>query len=134
MPFLHVIDLSRRLGVAGLTGRVDADIFCDSMHAMYTDPDWEPGMQALWDLRYIDPLVITPDDIPQIMQVVDSFRETLGNGNAAFVAPHEPVHSVARLLVLRTHVPERQRRVFRQISDALAWLDVSLPDAYEPSA
>lgn len=134
MPFLHVIDASRQLGVAGLTGRVDADIFCDAMHAMYTDPDWKPGMQALWDLRYIDQLVITPTDIPQIMKVVDSFRDVLGNGNAAFVAPHEPVHSIANLLVLRTHVPERPRRVFRQISDALDWLNVSLPDDYEPSS
>lgn len=134
MPFLHVIDPSRQLGVAGLTGRVNADIFCDAMHAMYTDPAWKPGMQALWDLRYIDRLVITPDDIPQITQVVDSFRDVLGTGNAAFVAPHEPVHSIANLIVLRTHVPERQRRVFRQISDALEWLDVSLPDDYEPSS
>lgn len=134
MPFLHVIDSSRELGVAGLTGRVDADIFCDAMQAIYTDPDWQPGMQALWDLRYIDQLVITPEDIPQITQVVDSFRDVLGNGNAAFVAPHEPVHSIANLLVLRTHVPERQRRVFRQISDALEWLNVSLPNNYEPSS
>lgn len=134
MPFLHVIDPSRRLGVAGLTGRVDADIFCSAMHAMYTDSAWAPGMRALWDLRYIDPLVITPKDVPPIIEVVDSYRDVLGDGNAAFVAPHEPVHSIANLLVLRTHVPERQRRVFRQISDALTWLDVSLPDDYEPSA
>jgi hypothetical protein len=131
MPVLHVIDASRQLGVAGLTGRVDAGIFCDAMRAMYTDPDWEPGMRALWDLRYIDPLVVTPEDVPKMTQVVDSLRAVLGNGNAAFVAPHEPVHSIANLLVLRTHVPERQRRVFRQISDALTWLDVSLPDDYE---
>lgn len=134
MPFLHVIDASRHLGVAGLTGRVDANVFCDAMRAIYTDPAWEAGMQALWDLRFIDQLVISPEDIPQITGVVDSYRDVLGNGNAAFVAPHEPVHSIARLLVLRTHVPERPRRVFRQISDALEWLNVSLPDAYEPSS
>jgi len=134
MPFLHVIDASSQLGVAGLTGRVNADIFCDAVHAMYTDPDWKPGMQALWDLRFIDRLVITPDDMPQMTRVINSFRDVLGDGNAAFVAPHEPVHSIASLLVLRTHVPERQRRVFRQISDALEWLDVSVPDDYEPSS
>ena len=134
MPFLHVIDASRQLGVAGLTGRVNADIFCDAVHAMYTDPDWKPGMQALWDLRFIDRLVITPDDMPQMTRVINSFRDVLGDGNATFVAPHEPVHSIASLLVLRTHVPERHRRVFRQISDALEWLDVSVPDDYEPSS
>lgn len=134
MPFLHVIDSDRELGVAGLTGRVTADVFCDAMQAMYRDPDWRPGMKALWDLRFIDRLIISPDDVAEILLVVDALRDLLGNGNAAFVASQEPVHSVASLLVLHSQVPGRDRRVFRDLGDALDWLDVTLPDAYEPSS
>jgi len=134
MSFLHVIDSDRALGVASLTGRVTADVFCNAMHALYGDPEWRPGMQALWDLRFIDQLIIVPEDISDILAVVDSLRDVLGTGNAAFVTSQEPVHSVARLLVLHSQVPQRDRRVFRDIGDALDWLGVTLPDEYEPSS
>ncbi|HHP7237708.1 MAG TPA: hypothetical protein ACFCU0_04675 [Longibacter sp.] len=129
-----MIDRGRTLAVAGLTGRVDASVFSDAMYDLYSDDEWSEGMKSLWDLRYVDELVISPDDIPAMVNVVGSLREKLGDGRAAFVAPHEPVHSIARLILLRTRVPERERRVFRQINDALDWLDVSLPDDYTPGA
>ncbi|WP_434972505.1 hypothetical protein [Longibacter sp.] len=134
MPFSYMIDRGRTLAVAGLTGRVDASVFSDAMYDLYSDDEWSEGMKSLWDLRYVDELVISPDDIPAMVNVVGSLREKLGDGRAAFVAPHEPVHSIARLILLRTRVPERERRVFRQINDALDWLDVSLPDDYTPGA
>jgi hypothetical protein len=88
-------------------------------------------MKALWDLRYVDELIVTPDDLPGMVELVEALRERLGDGRAAFVAPHEPVHSIASLLLLRTRVPERERRVFHQIDDALVWLDVTLPERYD---
>lgn len=132
MAFSYVIAPSRHLGIAGLTGRVDASVYSDAMHSLYGDADWQPGMNALWDLRYVDELIVTPDDIPGMVEQVDALRDRLGDGRAAFVAPHEPVHSIASLLLLRTRVPERDRRVFRHIEDALEWLDVTLPDHYDP--
>lgn len=131
MAFSYVIAPSRHLGVAGLTGRVDAQVYADAMRSLYGDADWQPGMKALWDLRYVDELIVTPDDLPGMVELVDALRERLGDGRAAFVAPHEPVHSIASLLLLRTRVPERERRVFRQIDDALVWLDVTLPERYD---
>jgi len=134
MSFSYMIDQGRKLAVAGLTGRVDACVFSDALYDLYADGDWSAGMKSLWDLRYVDELVIAPDDIPGIVDVVNSLRDKLGDGRAAFVAPHEPVHSIARLILLRTRVPERERRVFRQIGDALDWLEVTLPDDYTPGA
>lgn len=130
MAFSYVIDGSQHVGVAGLRGRVTASIFCEAMKAMYRDASWVPGMAALWDLRYIEELIILPTDVPEIVSVVDALEPRLARGRAAFVAPHEPAHTMAKLLVYRTKRSSRTRRVFRHLVDALDWLDVTLPGGF----
>ncbi|PEN12735.1 hypothetical protein CRI94_11955 [Longibacter salinarum] len=134
MSFSYVIDPTRSLGAAALTNRVDASAFVKAARSLYLDEDWEPGMKALWDLRFVDELVVSPADVPDMVEAVHSLRDRLGDGRAAFVAPHEPVHSISRLLLLQTHTPRRKQRVFRQLDDALEWLDVALPDDHQPQS
>ncbi len=123
MAFACDIDPDRNLGTVTLRDTVGAREFMDAMRALYDHPEWQPGFSALWDGSDIARLIIEPDDLAPISETYRQVEAKMGRGRAAFVVPRDVVHVIAQLLIHRLHYPDRERRAFVRLGDAVAWLN-----------
>lgn len=93
------------------------------MQAVYEAPGWAPGFDALWDARRVSALVMTEQDVHDIVARTQAYMSRMGPGRGAFVLAREVDWMIARLLIHRAASPDRARRMFDTIEAALAWLD-----------
>ncbi|MEP0547407.1 MAG: hypothetical protein ABJF88_10785 [Rhodothermales bacterium] len=123
MPFDCRMEPDRRRGILTLRGRVDAVDFIAAMRALYGHPEWQPDFDALWDAGGITQLVIEPADLGPISEGYRNVETRMGSGRAAFVASRDVVHVITQLLLHRLRNPNRERRTFVRLDDAVAWLN-----------
>jgi hypothetical protein len=123
MPFDCRIEPGQRRGILTLHGRVDAAEFVVAMRTFYGHPEWQPDFDALWDGGGITQLLIEPTDLEPISKGYRNVEDRLGSGRAAFVASRDVVHVITQLLLHRFRNPNRERRTFVHLDDAVAWLE-----------
>ena len=122
MPIRCHVDPAQRLGTAVLDGRIDVEAFTAAMRALYEHPEWEAGFAALWDGTGITQLLIAPDDLAEIDRTYRDVEPRMGYGRGAFVMPREVAQIIAKLLMRRLANPQRERRLFDRVDEALLWL------------
>ncbi|MCW5746413.1 MAG: hypothetical protein KIT36_09465 [Alphaproteobacteria bacterium] len=103
----------------GALGRKDVDAYMAGIAA-----EGAAGFRVLFDALAAD-FDFQPSDLAAIGQVVkDRKRETVSDGRIALVVGSDAEQDIAAYLVDRVN-HQRPCRVFRSISDAKAWLDLT---------
>ncbi len=99
-----------------------ADDIIATLSGLFNDPDYRPGMRFLWDTRYsTDDL--SADDVQRIVHFVRMYHNSRGQSRTAVVAPRETQVGIARMAQLHASEGPTQIAVFREVDEALAWLD-----------
>ena len=124
MGYTVRIDPERRRGYVEIEGDVTKATVIDVARALFQHEGWVPGFDAVWDGRKITQLLLDEDDVAEIVAQSQALSERMGGGRAAVVVPREVDWIMARLFLLRAHHPDRQRRTFHTLEEAMAWLDM----------
>ncbi len=123
MNIVTVFDPERMLRTHQVTGNINLAAFRGILQGLYTSAQFNPDMNALWDLRQADFSGITPLDVRELMHVVMSLWSRSGQCHSAIL-----VNTEAEYGVVRTYVSQFGRnapcqiRVFLDLNDARQWL------------
>ena len=127
----HRIYPEHSLGVARLQGSVTVDSLSSGITGLYSDERWQRGYATLWDLSGITELILSPDDMTEILALLRGLGDVRGGGLVAFVVGRELDWEVFSLFVYKdSPVSKRASGMFWEMQEALAWLGVhNLPPA-----
>jgi hypothetical protein len=118
MPAHYKIDKARRLVSSVATGTFTDDDLRGHTRGLAADPDFDPSFRQIFDLRGITDLDLTG---PQMRERARENPWKEGS-RRAFVCSREVVYGMARMYQLLTDDGPDEIRVFRKMSEALAWL------------
>ena len=118
MPASYTIDIERKAIFSTATGTLtDADLRDHQRHVL-RDPDFDPGLRQLWDLREVSATEVSTETLRDLAASTSYAPET----KRAVVAPRDVIYGLARMFqTLHEHAGE-DFRVFRSADEAREWL------------
>ena len=122
MPMTYEID--REAGLVLIVGRgaVTDQEMVDCVSALRRDPDLEPSMPTLSDMRGIE-VAFTPDGIVRMIQVMEDTKDRRDAVRAAIVADSDAAFGMGRMFEMRAQDrAEPKFGIFRDMESALDWL------------
>ena len=106
-----------------VTGELTPEELLNALEQIYTGPDYQPEVRALWDLRGAQLHRFSQRDIRRVADFVAANRNAPPGTPAALVVGRTLDFGLARMyeqmLVASTEV---RTKVFRDIDEARAWL------------
>ena len=121
MPVEVSIDVENNLVHRKLQGRVSAEELLESIDAVVNDPDFDPGMKSLNDLRG----VIHTTDKEYVMKIAEAMMghaDKLASGKIAVVASADVVFGMMRMLESYISDSSLEVMVFKDLDEAKHWL------------
>jgi hypothetical protein len=123
MPIMTRLDPDADLRVHLATGRLTYAEVRDALEELYARPDFDPAMNALWDLRDAVTTDISSDDVRKIVQLVKGRRPSGVSSRVALVVSREADFGMARMYEAQLDsVSQGNLRVLRDIDEATAWV------------
>jgi hypothetical protein len=90
---------------------------------MLKDPDFHPGMDALWDIRKAEMQNLPTNDILSLVSFIKSHQQERGAGyKVAIVADRDLLFGGARMFEAFADTVPFNCRVFRDIEEAESWI------------
>ena len=117
------IDKERKLAQITARGKVNIielkGIFLETLE----HEDWRAGFNMLCDYRDIENFDVTTGEIDDITEWQVSIDALIGDGRCAVVACKDAVYGMNRMWEIISSERSQQIYVFRQMEEAVAWLD-----------
>ena len=124
------VDRRTGLAVYTATGPIGREEVIAGIERMYADPDFRPGLNALWDFRGASLWAMTGEDIRAIIDFVAENRDRRGSGRAALLGPEDLTYGMMRMAQsLGEGKLDVSMRVFRDLDEAMDWV---LPEEEGP--
>jgi len=118
-----VFDLERMVRTHQVTGNISLAAFRSILQGLYTSKQFNPDMNALWDLRLADFSGIMPEDVRELMHVVVSHWGRSGKCHSAILVASTAEYGVARIYVSQFgRAAPCEIRVFLDLNEARTWL------------
>jgi hypothetical protein len=120
MPVTYEISHEERLIKAVSTGIIRADDLHQHIRSLLADPDFVPGLRALYDSRHAEPDIT----ILQLAEVAGEVRKlwNLGLGRIALVVGSQVAFRVAKTFSVLARAVGIDVDVFTELSEAETWL------------
>jgi len=118
MPASYEIDRERRLILNRAWGVLTADDLRVTREKLQDDPEFQSDFAQLFDLRDVTEIAISST----MMGNVASSSVFLPGVRRAFVTGNAMQFGMARMFAAHAEIHRQQVRVFREMSEALAWL------------
>ncbi len=125
MPISYRIDKQRRLVLTTATGVLTEEELLDHKRALIVDPEFEPGMRELTDVRTIERLSVTAAGVRKMVALDQDHTDRLGDYRLAIVAPTDASFGTARMYQMLTEANVQSIGVFRNMEEAEQWLGVA---------
>jgi hypothetical protein len=101
------------------------EVFRETMQRLTSSKDFPPSTSTIWDLRRLDPAVLTEPYLRQVVEIRASFGARYRT-RVAHVADSPLAYGMLRMYEALSEVgdaiPERHFAVFRTMEEAEAWL------------
>lgn len=124
MQVVTVFDLEHGVRTHQMTGVINLRALQGILQGLYSSKQFNPDMNAFWDLRLADFSCITPEDVREIMHVVvNNWGGPPGTCRCAIL-----VASLAEFGVARIYMSQFGRaapceiKIFLELSEARQWL------------
>ncbi len=122
MPVSTRIDVQDRLVTFQCAGTVVLGDIEHAYGAMFQDPSFEPGLNALWDMREAS-IGVYAQQIPDILRMISARQEDRGTGyRVAILVAGSPDFGMSTLFEMSAQSMPFQVRVFRSSTRATRWL------------
>ena len=121
----HKITIDKEKKLARITARGKVNVFelKDIFIETVEHDDWQAGFNMLCDYSAIEAFNVTAKDIDDITEWQGSIDALIGDGRCAVVACKDSVYGMSRMWEIISSERSQQIYVFRQINDAVTWLD-----------
>jgi hypothetical protein len=118
------IDKKANLRKHKVTGILTLDALQNKLREIYEEPDYNPDMDVLWDLREADLSSFEADDVDKLSDMVSKFWGTEGKSRAALVVSKDLDYGLSRMyeMLLENRISSIVR-IFREIDAALEWIE-----------
>ncbi len=126
MPISYTIDRQRNLVLTTATGVLTDEELLDHKRQLIADPEFEPGMKELSDVRRIERLDVSPAGVRRLAALDEEHVDRLGEDyRLAIVAPADASFGTARMYQILTESSVQNIGVFRDMEEAKDWLGVA---------
>ncbi len=119
------IDSVRRIARMRVFGAWDVSDFSAKITELTDNPNFIPGMPAIWDMRDADLGGMTKGDMLALGEQSRQLAHRRGNARVALVVPDDLGFGVARMLEVRGAAPHLDIAVFRAFGEAEEWIVAS---------
>ncbi len=125
MSVVTVFDPSRMVRTHRVAGNVNLPAFCSILQGLYASKQFNPDLNALWDLRMADFSGIMPENVRELMHVVMNHWGHTGKCRSAIL-----VASMTEFGMARTYASQFGRTapceisVFLDLKEARDWLGI----------
>lgn len=92
--------------------------------ALLNDPQFRPGLKELSDVRQVDQLAVTPDDLRALAAFDHKHAAVLSEHKLALLVPNDYVFGMARMYQLLSESGGDNVMVFREEGEARRWLEL----------
>ena len=122
MPVAFRIEPESRVVKFECNGRLVLDDVRSAFNGMFTDPKFEPSINALWDLRKAS-IGLRMQEIPELLTMVTSRQRDRGKDyRVAIVVAESPDFGLSTMFEMNAHSMPFAVRVFRSYTQASKWL------------
>ncbi len=123
MDIITKIDQKKNLRTHTVTGNVSKDKLLPKLLEMYTDPGFQPDMNALWDVRSADFGSVGMSDIVETCAFVQDQWDKGKPIRVAFLVASEVDYTLATMYeTLLEDNAMLHNKIFRNESEAIAWI------------
>ena len=122
MPVATKIDPEHQLVTFECSGTIVFNEVRAAFDAMFDDPHFAPGINALWDLRHAS-IGLRMQEIPGLLDMVSSRQQDRGKGyRVAILVSGSPDFGLSTLFEMSAHAMPFAVKVFRSRTEASRWL------------
>jgi len=122
MPVSTCVDSQFQLVTFRCSGTVVLDEVERAFDAMFRDPSFQPGINALWDFREAS-IGLYAQQIPDILRMIRTRQQDRGTGyRVAILVAGSPDFGLSTLFEMSSHAMPFEVRVFRSSTQATRWL------------
>ena len=114
------IDKTARLVTATVRGELAFDDVRSRLHTFLFDPDLDPSVDRLWDVREAQ-LPLSGADIGEMARVVHDVGESPGGSRLAIVATSGLPYGLVRMYAVFVEEKNIETHAFHDINQAKAW-------------
>ena len=101
-------------------GKLVFDEIIDQMKRLYQGIDFFPTKKNIWDIRNASISSLTVD---QLYHIASQFAFVMDGGKTAVVAPQDISYDIMKIFEAEAIDIPRDFIVFRQMDDAISWLE-----------
>ncbi len=92
------VDTKAGVVIARTSGRLSARDIIAALDAIFGDPEFQPGMSEVWDMRSGAIDALSQAEVQAIVAFVTARLESRGCGRLAIIASEDLTHGVARIV------------------------------------
>ena len=120
-PVSTKIDAKAGVVVNTVSGKLTAAAFTATLRALIDNPEFQPGMGIVWDLRRGTVIGLKADEIKGVVYYVANRVEARGRGRLAIVVSQDVDYGIGRMFAAYAEQTGIERRVFRDLEEAVHW-------------
>ena len=109
-------------GIVQLSGHVDVQALCDVLNALLDHDDWTPDTHAIWDVRNVTDLYVTPAAEQRLAQLAGDLRVGSEAGRTALLARTASQRAYGTVLLRTVRGETRNQQTFQSAQRAVEWL------------
>jgi hypothetical protein len=122
MPVAIHIEPEHHMVTFECNGRIDFDDVRNAFQGMFADPKFEPGINALWDLRHAS-IGVRMQEIPDLLGMISERQRERGKDyRVAILVAGSPDFGLSTIFEMSAHAMPFSVRVFRSHTEATKWL------------
>jgi hypothetical protein len=131
-PVSTEIDARAGVVVHTVSGKLTAAAVTATIRALIDNPEFQPGMGIVWDLRRGTAVKLTADEIKGVVYYVANRVEARGRGPLAIVASQDVDYVIGHMFAGYAERTGLERRVFRELEEAIHWASRTVGGNEEP--
>jgi hypothetical protein len=120
-PVSTKIDAKAGVVVNTVSGKLTAAAFTATLRALIDNHEFQPGMGIVWDLRKGTVVGLKADEIKGVVYYVANRVEARGRGRLAIVVSQDVDYGIGRMFAAYAEQIGIERRVFRDLEEAIHW-------------
>ncbi len=129
MSYTLSVDPHLRLGMACMSGKVTGTEIAKACIDLYSDANWQPGFDELWDMSSIRGVDVSPEEMNAIVQNERDTIDHVGTGRVALVVTDDVLQMIGALYRRLVASLGRPVEVVETLEEGATWLGLdSVPD------